>query len=175
MAEIDEVQNEIVKPATLKQCRHCSEEIKESARVCHHCSRVQTGFFRFSNVIRIAEGMALLVSLGLLAVAFLNWSSTQDQLTQAREARAQAEAASKRVELVELKVTAAFDNIFTMERQVLAARSDVLEIAQAMSEVAEILSHSGELAGGGLGETNKALLKRRLERLRDKLDESGSR
>ena len=97
MTTISEAQDEIVKTATLKECRHCAEKIKPTAKVCHYCSRVQAGFFRFLNYIRIAEGISILVSFGFLGVAVLNWISTREQLTRASEARSKAEEALNRV------------------------------------------------------------------------------
>ena len=38
-----------------KLCRYCFQEINPLATVCHHCSKLQTGFFTFLNYITVAE------------------------------------------------------------------------------------------------------------------------
>jgi len=86
MENIDDAEEEIIEPVANKECRHCSQTIKLSANVCHHCSRVQGGFFRFANFIRVAEVISFFISAGLLTVALLNWSLAKEQLGQAREA-----------------------------------------------------------------------------------------
>ncbi|MDZ4347824.1 MAG: hypothetical protein U1E51_35905, partial [Candidatus Binatia bacterium] len=118
MTTISEAKDEIVKTATLKECRHCAEKIKPTAKVCHYCSRVQAGFFRFSNYLRLFEGISLLVSFGLLFVAFSNLSS-------ASEASSKAEEALKRV--------------IETERRVLQAQCDVFDLAQNVVEITEVI------------------------------------
>ena len=49
-----------------KLCRYCFQEINPLATVCHHCSKLQTGFFKFLNYITVAEVLSFLISLGLL-------------------------------------------------------------------------------------------------------------
>ena len=107
MAESSESQDGIVEAVAVKECRHCSEEIRLTAKVCHHCSRVRAGFLRFSNVLRIGEGMSFVMSVGLLTVAFLNFSSTREQLTQANQAISKAEEALKRTSATESQILAA--------------------------------------------------------------------
>ena len=49
-----------------KLCRYCFQKINPLATVCHHCSKLQTGFFKFLNYITVAEVLSFLISLGLL-------------------------------------------------------------------------------------------------------------
>jgi hypothetical protein len=159
MTTISEAQDEIVKTATLKECRHCAEKIKPTAKVCHYCSRVQAGFFRFSNYIRIFEGISLLVSVGLLTVAFLNLWSTQAQLTRASEASSKAEEALKRV--------------IETERRVLQAQCDVFDLAQSVIEITEVIPRTDAGAafqGGSLSQQDRALLKKKADSLKSKID-----
>lgn len=162
MAEVvDEIEKRIA-PVTAKVCRYCAEEIKGSATVCRYCSRVQAGLFRFSNVIRIAEGMGILVSVGLLAVAFLNWSSTREQLSQATEASAKADTASKKVVAIE-------ENVSLMQKAVLEARRDICNVANSLADIAEVIPRTNEGAAfqtGQLPQKDRALLKDRIASLR---------
>ena len=152
MTTISEAQDEIVKTATLKECRHCAEKIKPTAKVCHYCSRVQAGFFRFSNYIRIFEGISLLVSFGLLFAAFSNLSS-------ASEASSKAEEALKRV--------------IETERRVLQAQCDVFDLAQSVIEITEVIPRTDAGAafqGGSLSQQDRALLKKKADSLKSKID-----
>jgi hypothetical protein len=110
-----------------------------------------------------------LVSLGLLILSFVNVSITRGQLTEARAAGAKAEAASKKVETMELRVTAAFDNVFRMEQAVFVARRDVCNVAQSLADVADLIPRThegGAFDAGSLPEKDKAFLKEKIAALR---------
>lgn len=129
----------------LKRCRYCAQEIDPLAKVCHHCSRAQSRFFNFVNN---SDLLASLISLGVLIVSIY-------QLSEATEASAKAKEALEKVTATEVRVS--------------QARRDVLDIAQAVIEIAEILPRTGGY-GGGLTEKDTELLKKQLDFLRTKLN-----
>ena len=132
-----------------KLCRYCFQEINALATVCHHCSKLQTGFFKFLNSITVAEVLSFLISLGLLWFSVAQFNTANSQLVQASEANSKAESALK-------KATA-------IETQVLDARRDVLKVAECVMEIAQILPRTGGF-GGGLGEPDKEILKKTQEK-----------
>jgi len=119
-------------------CRHCFQEIHPRASICHHCSRVQAGFLRLSNVLRIGEVLSFFLSGGLLAVAFLNFFSTRDQLSKAEEALKRAKA----------------------------TEASVLEVADCIVPIAEILPRTGGF-GGGLRESDQKTLQKNVNCLKN--------
>ena len=74
--------------------------------------------------------------------------------TQAKEANAKAEGA--------------LNKAGETQKQVLEARRDVLEVAQAVTEIAAILPRTGRF-GGGLSDTDTALLKKNVDLLQNKI------
>lgn len=135
-----------------RSCRYCFEEIKPLATVCRHCSKVQTGVFKFINYITVAEVLSVLISLGLLWFAIAQFSTANSQLVQASEANSKAETALKKA--------------IDIETQVLDARRDVLKVAECVIPIAEILPRTGGF-GGGLGEPDREILKKNLDCLKN--------
>ena len=80
-----------------KLCRYCFQEINPLATVCHHCSKLQTGFFKFLNYITVAEVLSFLIFLGLLWFSVAQFNTANSQLVQASEANSKAENALKKV------------------------------------------------------------------------------
>ena len=87
-------------PKQDKVCRYCSEPIKASAKVCHHCSRHQNRFWQHFRI----EQVGLLVSIVMIVIAF-------SQLHEARQERIAANNALKKAQQAERdikKLQAAF-------------------------------------------------------------------
>jgi hypothetical protein len=136
MPEASEVQGETVKPMTNKECQHCAEEIKPSARVCRYCSRVQHGFSRAFNYIRPAEILSVILSVSLLGFSIAQFRRADLQLTQAGEANIKAQEALGKANEALSKAASALQKTIETEARVLEARREVFEIAQAVIEVA---------------------------------------
>ena len=69
-----------------RPCRYCQEPIRNSAKVCYHCSSDQRGFLHHLPPVGV------LVSIGLLVLSTWQFIEARDALGQAREAREATEA-----------------------------------------------------------------------------------
>jgi hypothetical protein len=147
-----------------KFCRYCLEKIKSLAKVCHLCSRAQSPFINF---LRNANLIISMTSIGLLAVAFLNFGLAREQLGRANDANSKAQEALAQSKEANLNAENALG-------EVLKARRDVLEVAQSVIEISAILPRTGGY-GGGLTNEDMTILKKQLDFLRSKVGKSKQR
>ena len=87
---------------------YCAQDIEEKAKVCPHCHYHQN---RLINYLTYLNLVPTLISIGLLILAFLQFSAAQQEGIKAAEASQQARQASK----------------------------DILEVSRAVIDIAEII------------------------------------
>ena len=74
-----------------KECRFCYQQINVLAHVCHYCGRYQQRvrqYFRF-------ESLALLVSIAMVFLAFLQFQEARKEHIAAKDALVQATEAER--------------------------------------------------------------------------------
>jgi hypothetical protein len=130
-------------------CRHCREPINLNARICYHCGQHQSLWF---NAFRFANTISVL----LLIVSIF-------QLILASSERADATDALKKAQL-------ALDKVTLAEGRALAAQKDVVDVAEAVIQIAGILPHATGY-GAGLTDSTRAILKSQSSFLNKKLIE----
>ncbi len=130
-------------------CRHCQESININARICYHCGQHQSLWF---NAFRFANTISVL----LLIVSIF-------QLILASSERADATDANRKAQL-------ALDKVTQAEHRALAAEKDVVDVAEAVVQIAGILPHATGY-GAGLTDSTRAILKQQSEFLNRKISE----
>jgi len=77
-------------------CRYCRMEINECARICHHCQSNQ------NILIANLDRFALIISMGLLILAFMQFDEARNDRISAEKALNQAEQARIGIEKMDI-------------------------------------------------------------------------
>lgn len=92
-------------------CRHCAQPIAQGAKVCHYCSRSQSRFWAFFDRV------AILISIALVALAFMQFIEARRERVAADQALAEATDAKDRAELAARKAQEAEHNVTTLNEK----------------------------------------------------------
>ena len=72
-------------PASTYQCKYCLQEIKQKAKVCHHCSRHQ------NRLVQYSDRIGLLISIVMVGIALFQLNEARQERIVASEAVPKAE------------------------------------------------------------------------------------